>query len=72
MDPIIYTNATITTNDVPNIVHIESSDPVNNIVIILTQQEFTYKLKHWLRTLPEERRQLILDELIACTLRTLE
>lgn len=32
----------------------------------------THECKQWLRTLPLEQRQLILDELTACTLRTLE
>lgn len=78
MDPIIYTNATITTSPIKNnlpipaTVHIRSEDPVGSIVIILTQDEFTGKLKSWLRSLPMEQRQMIIDELVACTLRTLE
>lgn len=71
-DPIIYTNATITTSEVPGIVNIHSEDLLNKIVLILTQQEFTDQLKSWLRSLPMEQRQMVIDELIACTLRTLE
>lgn len=70
----IYTSATITTSEqVADIMHIQGIDPFgNSALIVLTQQEFLGKLKSWLRTLPMEQRQLIIDELVACTLRTLE
>lgn len=35
-------------------------------------QSETQRVKAWLRTLPMEQRQLVIDELVATTLRTLE
>lgn len=77
-EPIIYTNARIEGSPIKNslgipvTVHIQSEDLTIAIVIILTRDEFTSELKRWLRTMPEEQRQMIIDELTACTLRTLE
>lgn len=69
----IYTNATITNSEhAANIVHIEAEDVVDPIVIILTRDEFMSRLKQWLRTMPAEQRQMVIDELVACTLRVLE
>lgn len=39
---------------------------------VLPRQEIVEQLKGWLRTMPAEQRQLVIDELTACTLRTLE
>lgn len=69
----IYTNAQITSDtDVSNIVHITTKHIDEEAMIILTQDEFLGSLKHWLRTLPMEQRQMVIDELVATTLRTLE
>lgn len=74
-EPRIYTNATISADPSTDyLVNIQShsSSGATSALTILTQQEITDELKSWLRTLPLEQRQLILDELTACTLRTLE
>lgn len=50
------------------------SIPIGAISIISNEPTIvsTESVKAWLRSLPMEQRQLILDELTACTLRTLK
>lgn len=73
MSTVIYTNAQITVSqDFENIVHILSQNVLHDILIVLTRDEFTDEVKRWLCGLPTEQRQLIIDELTACPLRTLE
>lgn len=73
MSETLYTDATITNSEVSsNMIHIDAEDLTSSIVIILTRDEFMSRLKQWLRMMPAEQRQMVIDELVATTLRTLE
>lgn len=73
MRKTVYTNATITNSaSNSNIVHVDTQDTGGSVIVVFTHDEFTSRLKQWLRTMPAEQRQMVIDELVACTLRTLE